>query len=236
MSASALYIFIDESGNFDFSPSGTKNFVLTAVSSLSPLKYRGSFQEFKYQLLCSGVDEECFHATEDTQLVRDNVYGLIHVLGDLHIDSVIAQKNKANPSLYTEYHEKTGKIIKTSSGVEFYRIVCQNLLQYILRRYDRSNIQKIVIVLDALFTHNKKQLILKSLKVYLKKHFGKPCYVYFHQSKSDINCQIADYCGWALYVKHERQEPRPYKQIQDKIISEFLIFGRGRTEYYEYKN
>jgi len=31
-----LFIFIDESGNFDFSPKGTKYFILSAVSTLKP--------------------------------------------------------------------------------------------------------------------------------------------------------------------------------------------------------
>jgi len=36
-SMSTLYIFLDESGNFDFSPKGTKYFVLSAVSTLDPV-------------------------------------------------------------------------------------------------------------------------------------------------------------------------------------------------------
>lgn len=35
-----LYLFIDESGNFDFSPKGTKYFVLTALATFDPLMKR----------------------------------------------------------------------------------------------------------------------------------------------------------------------------------------------------
>ena len=31
-----LYVFIDESGNFDFSPSGTKYFILTTLTTIVP--------------------------------------------------------------------------------------------------------------------------------------------------------------------------------------------------------
>ncbi len=232
MSDHTLYIFIDESGNFDFSPSGTKYFALTAISTILPLKRRKDLFVYRYQLLCSGVDEECFHATEDKQEVRDNFYNLISGLDDYFIDSVVAQKNRANPSLYVETYQKRGKTLIKNTGAEFYRIVCQTLLQYIFRRFINSNIEQIVVVLDAIFTDKKRGIILKSLKSYLKQYFQKPFYIYFHQAKSDINCQIADYCGWAIYIKNERSEERPFGSIQTKIKSEFAIFARGQTEYY----
>ncbi len=230
-----LFIFIDESGNFDFIPTGTKYFILTAISTITPLKNRGSLLDYRYTLLCSGVDQECFHATEDEQKVRDGVFGLINKLDDFYVDSVVAQKNKVNPSLFVETYTRKGKEITIITGAEFYRIICQTLLQYIFKRYESSKVDQIIVVLDALFTHSKRQIILKSLKIYLKQHFNKPFNIYFHQSKADVNCQIADYCGWAIYVKNERQELRPMKQVKSKVKSEFSIFQRGQTEYYQYK-
>lgn len=229
-----LYIFIDESGNFDFSTSGTKYFCLTSISTFSPLKGRGKMLDYRYKLLCDGVDEEYFHATEDKQLVRDGFFDLICKSDDYFVDSVIAQKNKANPSLYKETYVKGSKLITNITGAEFYRIVCQTLLQYIFRKFERSDVRQIIVILDALFTNSKKQIILKSLKSYLKKNFKKQFYIYFHHSKADINCQIADYCGWAIYVKNERKEVRPFTQIKQKVRSEFSIFERGQTEYYSF--
>ena len=188
--------------------------------------------KYRYSLLCSGVNEECFHATEDKQEVRDNVFGHIGSLDDYFVDSVIAQKNRANPSLYVETYQKKGKTLTKNIGAEFYRITCQTLLQYIFRRFEGSAIDQIVVVLDALFTDKKRGIILKALKSYLKQYFQKSFYIYFHQAKSDINCQIADYCGWAIYVKNERSEKRPYQCIETKVKSEFEIFARGKTEYY----
>ncbi|MFZ5366000.1 MAG: DUF3800 domain-containing protein [Patescibacteria group bacterium] len=227
-----LFIFIDESGNFDFSSAGTKYFVLTSVSTLTPLIQRGNFLKARYQLLSDGIDKESFHATEDEQVVRDKVYDLIKQLNDCIVDSVVAQKNKANPSLYIEEYTKRGRLITREVEAEFYRTVCQTLLQYVFRRYDNSDIDQIIVVLDAIFTKSKRQIILKTLKSYLKQHFQKPFHVYFHQARADINCQIADYCGWAVYVKNERNELRPYNEIKDKIKSEFPIFRRGTTVYY----
>jgi len=83
MKNKCLFIFIDESGNFDFSPTGTKYFVLTAVSTLHPLNDREKLFKFKYQSLIDGIDQESFHATEDKQVIRDQVFKIIKNLDDL---------------------------------------------------------------------------------------------------------------------------------------------------------
>jgi hypothetical protein len=102
MNQNTLYIFIDESGNFDFSPMGTKYFALTCISTLNPLENRINLLDLKYKLLRAGVDQEFFRASEDKQPVRDEVFHLIEELDDFEIDSVIAQKNKTNFSLYED--------------------------------------------------------------------------------------------------------------------------------------
>lgn len=38
-----LFIFVDESGNFDFSPKGTKFFVLSCLSTFKPAEERENF-------------------------------------------------------------------------------------------------------------------------------------------------------------------------------------------------
>jgi len=237
-----LYIFIDESGNFDFSSSGTKFFVLTSITTLYPLSQRLQLIGLRYALLKKGIDQEYFHATEDEQKVRDYVYHYLNKLDDIEVDAVIAQKNKTNPSLYIEHNacpKKGGRgfIFKTIHLEEkFYKLMSQTLLRYIFSRYHNlDNIEGIVVILGKIFTKNKRGYVLKSLKQYLKAQFQKPFYIYFHKSESDINCQLADYCGWAIYVKAERKEDRPIKSLNGKIKSVFDIFQRGTTEYYVYK-
>jgi len=239
-----LFIFIDESGNFDFSPKGTKYFVLTCISTINPFENRDSFLNLKYKLLGEGINEEYFHATEDKQDVRNQMFSLIGKLNDFGVDSVIAQKNKVNWSLYEalDVCKKPAnfkfKIRKVQE--RFYKQISETLLQYVIRRYTQYrknlNIEKIIIVLGALFSNYKQEFIKKYLKSYFKENFQKTPYIYFHQVKTDINCQIADYFGWAIFVKWERREMRSYNQIQNKINSEFDIFEKGDgTIYYEYK-
>jgi|SRR3989344_9135086 len=248
-----FYIFIDESGNFDFTPTGTKYFVLTAVSTLAPLKSRDELlrkvSELKYAEWRMSQSEDYylqpdyyFHASEDKQEVRDWVYAAIKGLDDFRVDAILAQKNKTNPTLYTRFeaipHPTKFLLFKTTHLEEqFYNKISQMLLQYIFRRYeDKDQIEKIVVVLGSLFTKTKRKYVFRSLGQYLKENFKKPFRIYFRPAVSDINCQIADYCGWAIYVRKERKEARPWEEIKDKVESHFDVFARGDTEYYEYKN
>lgn len=203
---SALFIFVDESGNFDFSPKGTKYFVLSAVSTLNPLN-KEKLDEIKYEFLKRGLDIEYFHASEDKQIVRDEVFRFIKKLQDIEIDSVIVQKNKANPSLYLD---QKGKKI-THKGDRIYEIALRALLRYIFKRYrSKKDAEEVIVILSSIFTKNKRELISSVVKKSLKKDFPKPFHIYFHDSKSDKNSQVSDYCSWAIYVKWERRELRPY--------------------------
>jgi len=226
-----LFIFIDESGNFDFSPKGTKYFILSAVSTLNPLG-KEKLEEIKYDLMKNGTNLEYFHAAEDRQAVRNQVYSFIENLKDIEIDSVIAQKNKTNPSLYISTKKK-----KPKKGEKLYTIALQALLQYIFHRYSNSvKVDQVVIVLSSIFDVNKRELIKKTIKIYLKQIFSNPFYLYFHQNRSDKNTQIADYCCWAIHKKWTDGEIRPYNAVNkgNKIKSEFDIFKTGKAIYYNY--
>jgi len=50
-SAKTLYLFIDESGNFDFSLGGTKYFILTSLSTTNPYSIASPLLYLRYNLL-----------------------------------------------------------------------------------------------------------------------------------------------------------------------------------------
>jgi len=62
-----LYLFLDEGGNFDFSKTGTKYFVITSLTKQRPFAAYKELVELKYDLIESGVNLEYFHAAEDRQ-------------------------------------------------------------------------------------------------------------------------------------------------------------------------
>jgi len=227
----SLFIFIDESGNFDFSSKGTKYFILSAVSTLNPLG-KERLEEIKYDLMKNGTNLEYFHASENKQFVRNRVYNFIESLEDIEIDSVIVQKNKTNPSLYILEKKKMSKKEK---GYKLYIIALRTLLKYIFKRYKNSeNINQVIIILSSIFNTNKQDLIKMIIKKYLKQEFPKSFFLYFHECRADKNTQIADYCSWAIYKKWTDGEIRPYNSIikKGKVRSEFDIFGIGENIYY----
>lgn len=51
----------------------------------------------------------------------------------------------------------------------------------------------------------------------------------------DLCNQATDYFGWALYRKWESSDERSHILIKKLVKSEFLIFNKGKNEYYAYK-
>jgi len=65
MEDNTLYMFIDEGGNFDFSPRGTKYFNLTCLTEKRPFPSYDKLRNIKYDLIEDGINIEYFHATND---------------------------------------------------------------------------------------------------------------------------------------------------------------------------
>ncbi|MEW6200331.1 MAG: DUF3800 domain-containing protein [bacterium] len=224
-----LYVFVDESGNFDFSPSGTKYFVLTALSTDSPFKIGAPLLKLRYDLLpnyaCGSSMETSgyFHASEDTQLVRNQVFSVLFNLSDnMRVDCVVAQKNKTNPTLRQNH-------------VSFYKVLGEAALKYALNRAHWQDYEHVVLVFSSLFDRKKRGILKQSFKSLIKRISRVSFALYFHDSKFDFCNQAVDYFGWAVYRKCESEDTRSYNTISSLICSEFQIFEKGTTKYYEYK-
>ena len=230
-----LYIFIDESGNFDFSnrQGASKHFMLTAFVTLNPALQRDKLLHFQYELLVGNRDQKHFHANEDKQVVRDKVFDFIASLEKQYeVYNVFARKNRTNPSLYKEIN-KTGRLDKKHQGIGLYQLLCKTLLGYILKSKIRD-IDSIVVLLASLYPNSEKNRamigeIKKSLKL---QPSNIPFYIYCCSTQSDINLQLADYCCWALFAKYERTENKSYDIIKKQVKNEFDIFRYGDVEYY----
>jgi hypothetical protein len=220
-----LYVFVDESGNFDFSAKGTKVFVLTFLSTTNPNIIASCLSAMRYSLLpgyaCGQKMEESghFHATEDLQAVRNQVFSSLAAMTNIRVDAVIAQKNKANPI----FHSKND---------DFYKLLAKAGLKYVLNRVSWSGYQHVVFVFSSLFDKKKRGLIKQTFKSYLKTETQVPFSFYFHPAQCDYGNQAADYFGWAVYRKWENTDLRSYNLIQNLIKSEFSIFDKGTNTYY----
>ncbi len=216
---SNLYVFVDESGNLDFSLRGTKYFVLSAITAISPIDSSNKLQDLKYELLAEGTggnDFEYFHASEDRQSTRDKVFETISNTSSIKINYIIAEKRKTHP----KYHNQ-----------QFYGLLGSALTKYLLLKNKKTSYDKIIIVFDQALSKKEQASFLKQVKPLLKE-IGKPYAIYFHRMISDFNGQIADYCAWAKYVELERGETRPINVIKNIPQEVFDIFTKGDKYYY----
>lgn len=202
-----FYIFIDESGNIDFSEKGTRHFVLTAIATDNPFSTSDAFNHLKYGLIPEQLWDplESFHASEDKQVVRDRVFNFIQSIDSLSIYSIVVNKRKFKELWPIETSEK------------FYSEINSLLMEHILIQGNIILYGKIVIIVGALMSAHQREFILKSIKLVLKSSTQIPFVIYFIKSSTDLNCQLADYCSWAIYVKAERSEMRPYEKIKNKV-------------------
>jgi len=99
-----LYIFLDEGGDFNFSPTGSKYFTLTCVNMRRPFLLHTALDTYKYNLIefrnQPRIDLEYFHCTDDNRHVRSKVFDMLaEELPRQSVDAVIIEKCKTVPAL-----------------------------------------------------------------------------------------------------------------------------------------
>lgn len=219
--AAPLYIFLDESGDLDFSPSGSKFFLMTCVAVRRPFPWEYKLAELRFDLIESGRDIEYFHATEDKQPVRDKVFGEIQtVLGAIRADSIIVEKRKTGPAL--------------QATLAFYPRVLGYLIRFVVSGLALSTVSDIIIITDELPINKKRKAVVKAIKSELATMLPAqvPYKIFHHSSKSCSGLQIADYLSWAVFRKWTINDTRSHSLVSQCIKSEFDIFRTGVRHYY----
>ncbi|MGA2138885.1 MAG: DUF3800 domain-containing protein [Verrucomicrobiia bacterium] len=216
-----LYIFLDEAGNLDFSVNGTRYFLLSSVTKERPFHAYKELTELKYDLAELGANIEYFHAAEDVQATRNRVFDIIQRnLTGIRIDSLVVEKRKTGPALRAEER--------------FYPEMLGYLLRYVIKAHDIRQFAEVIVFTDQIPVQRKRQAVKKAVKMTLANML--PTEVRYrilhHDSKSNCDLQIADYCNWAVYRKWDRSDERSYNLIRSAIQSEFEIFRNGTTLYY----
>jgi len=214
-------MFLDEGGNFDFSPTGTKYFVFTCMTMQRPFPTYERLTTIKYDLLESGVDLHYFHASEDKQAVRDRVFGVIQSqLDHFTVDSVIIEKRKTNPVL-----REKGKLYIKVFGF---------LMKWVLQQRVESHIKRLLIFTDEIPVEKNRQAVEKGIKTTVSDYIGDQVeyHIFHHPSKSNFNLQVADYFNWAIYRKWEKNDDRSYNLIKQAVKGEADLFEGGTTIYY----
>ncbi len=217
-----LYVFVDESGNFDFSPSGSKYYTVSALSIVRPFPFMQSLIDLKHDFWQNGHEIEYFHASVDSWPVRNQVFGLLKShISCFKVDSLIIEKRKTHP------------VLQKDKG-RFYRKMFSILLDYVLRGQSLPY-PKVLIITDSIPVQQNRNNITKALKLNLAKWaiLHNSSYDIFHLSaRSEINLQVVDYINWAIFRKWEQGDASKYLEIKSCIKSEFDVFHKGAQNYY----
>lgn len=209
-----VYIFLDESGNLDFSAKGTRYFVLTSVSMERPFQIDAALDDYRYHCIEGGADIEHFHCYNDRRAIRSAVFDRIAAHADgMRVDCLVV--------------EKGGVRWEMRDGARFYAAVMGHLLRLALRMEGGTgNAKDVIVITDTVPVNSRRRAVQKAIRTTLAGALpGFGYRLLHHQSRSHYGLQVADYCSWAVFRKWQRGERLWYDRIEPAMRSELRIGG-----------
>lgn len=212
-----LYVFVDESGNLDFTGRGTDHFVLTAYMTEDPIGCGAGLTRLKYEYLSRGLEDQIpFHASENSAGTRKRVADAMCQLPQgCRIHSIYADKHYAHPSKH--------------DPAIFYGLVGGALGKYLLM-VEHTTYSPIVLIFDSALSAKHRKAFLGAVKPQLTR-LGRPYRIMFKPVKEDVNGQVADYYAWSLFRRLESGDNSLLSRLPIRHTT-FNIFQRGHTRYW----
>ena len=218
---STLHVHVDESGDFNFSPKGTRYYVFAAAWTYDPAPLAHALTTLRFQLLKGGHDVPSFHATRDRQTNRNS---FVHLLADhdgWRYAAAVVEKAKVYPEL-REPHR-------------FYPLFGSTVLKYIFRRYLLPDTHHVLVFTDTLPLRSKREAAEKAIKITCRHELGEHVRFasYHHPAASNPWIQVADYCSWATFKKWEFGDVRTYEQLRHRLAEpELDTLRKGDVRHY----
>ena len=215
------HVFGDESGNLHFSrkAGASRYFMLTTVTFFDDFQACADINQLRRELAWRDIEHPgAFHATEDSQEVRNEVFKALapHAF---RVDTTIFEKSKAQPQ--TRLSEE-----------RFYQYAWFYHMKYVAPQIASAG-DEVLAVAASIGTKKRREAFYKGVKDVMSQVLPKvqtktACW----PADSEAGLQIADYCGWAVFRRWESGDGRSRELIADKIKSEFDIWRHGTTHYY----
>ncbi len=220
-SVPTLHAHLDESGDLNFTPSGSKYYIFTVAWTYDPSPLAQDLTALRFSYLKFGTDLNRFHASEDQQAVRDAVVNKLMSRAGWNFASIVVEKNKVNPTIREQHR--------------FYPQFATMVLRFVLRGCIRPQTDQVLIFTDELPVKAKREAVKKAIHAACRSElesrirFG----CYHHPSTSNKWIQVADYCCWSVQRKWERNDSRTYSRLRTRMIRDELnVTARGTTTYY----
>ena len=202
------YVFADEAGNFDFSgnPRASKYFTLATIT-LADCSIGDELQALRRDLAWRGEHLTTeFHATDDPQAIRDEVFKLI-AAANFRIDATLLEKRRTFAHLRSQE-----KLYKIAWYLHFKHVAPQIV----------GNDDRLLVVAAGIGVKKQRKEFRNAVDDVVSQVANCRSYqVATWPAMNDPCLQIADYCTWAIQRKWERADTRSYDLIADKIASEF---------------
>lgn len=219
-----LHIHLDEAGDWNFHPKGSKYFILTAAWTFEPRQLAEDLSTLRFGLLRNGESIEGFHAAPDKQSTRNAVVATMLARTSWTFGAVVIEKSKVNPVI-----RDPGRFYPRFAGA---------LLRFIFRGGLATTPSGVLVYTDTLpiNTHAKREGTLKAIKTVCAAELqsGARYHAYTHCHESNAWIQVADYCCWGIQRKWEKGDPRTYDQLKPRLLAPELdvTAGGDGTTYY----
>lgn len=214
------YFFADEAGCFSFTraPNVSKYFILCTVH-MENCAVAGDLLQLRHELARRNAPlGECFHASTDKQVVRDEVFDTI-LQREFTVRATIMEKSKAQPQVRVNrprfykygwyYHFKHGTAGHLAGGDEP------------------------LITAASIGTKKERLSFHGSVEDVMRQTLpGTQWATDFCPAMSQPCLQAADYCAWAIQRKWERGDTRSYDLIKDRITNEYDLWSHGTKHFY----
>lgn len=215
------YLFADEAGCFTFSraPNVSKYFIICTVT-LSDLSVSAALASLRHDLVLKGGEKlgDYFHATVDSQAVRDAVFSVM-MQHEFRIQATICEKAKAQPQVRQD-------------KARFYKYPWFYHMKFGIARHLKPDDDLIVTAASIGSKKEKMSFSNAITDVAQQTVRNGRCVIDFRPSSADPCLQVADYAAWAIQRKWERGDARSYAIIKDRITYEYDLWEHGSKLYY----
>lgn len=222
-----LFLYLDESGNYTYTESGSEYLVYTSLVTTNPYSLYDKLCDLEKDLKSRGfkLEKGYFHASEDQQIIRDGVYKVLRETDDYEIDAVYIEKRKANPAI--------------RDLPAMYKKVYGILLRYVLNRY--AGVTKILVFIHQAPQQKKREALVKGIRetisdILRTTHPSAQYHIVHIPCVFSYGLQAADYACWAIYKVlgdwGQHKDRRPWLEISSKVRSNLDLFARGDDHKY----
>lgn len=223
-----MLVFIDEAGDTNFSASGSRFFIITAViapnnTAVSPL------QELRHALASEGYSLPVgFHAKQDPRPRRQRVFNTLAAM-DIRAVSVALDKRKALPRI-------------ARNPAYCYRLAFYFLFRWFSAQRASATPSLLIadqpqIIVSAFGAGELQRETTAGLESVVKQHSVPPFapQLLVWENSSHVGLQAADYVCWAIQRHLERNDAdaeAAMAVVRPKLIRLMEPFAESTTTYY----